>query len=738
MNDLLELKGKFESGSYSGSVNEQLPANKVISLEILKSLYSDLIRLKEYWNKQTIIPGVLISVYYNRVIPKSSRIKGFLSKTSENSNNYVKGVRFSSTAEKKHIITYYIEKETLNTCIRRLEILMDIIVNEFNGLMNSENMTDLMKMKKVINKSGISKTMLKRYYIDLVDIEKFDIYQNNDVIENKNSYITLFDTDLPLDDILNKIGISNTEYEIFSKDTIYLSDVVNIEKIRSHAPYLISMAMMDFATYYTETENKLDASIDFQNTPKPTTEPVIGVIDTLFDNSVYFNDWVEYYDCLNPNIPRESIDYMHGTTVSSIIIDGARSNPKWDDECGMFRVRHFGVAKQGVNNSFDIINKIREIVSKNPDIHVWNISLGSKLEISDNYISPEAAALDEIQYENNVVFVIAGTNSNENPDIIKIGAPADSINSLVINAVDKNRLSASYSRKGKVLSFFVKPDVCAFGGDDNEYINCCGPFGAELVRGTSYAAPWISRKMCYLIDKMGLSREIAKALIINSAVSWNEKNENEDYMGYGVVPTKISDVIMGEKDEIKFYLEGNADSYYTYTYNLPIPMIDDKFPFNAKAVLCYYPKCSRSQGVDYTNTELDLHFGRMWEKDIKSINRNTQGGEDEKATTEATARKLFRKWDNVKVVVDAPKSRKVYKGSKNSNLWGVKITNKERLEQDRGIKFGVVITLKEMDGKNRLREFVDMCTMRNWIVNRINIDNRLDVYAKAEEIIEFE
>lgn len=40
-----------------------------------------------------------------------------------------------------------------------------------------------------------------------------------------------------------------------------------------------------------------------------------------------------------------------------------------------------------------------------------------------------------------------------------------------------------------------------------------------------------------------------------------------------------------------------------------------------------------------------------------------------------------------------------------------------------------------MNEKNRIKEFIDQCTMRNWIVNRINIENRLDVYAMAEEII---
>jgi len=79
--------------------------------------------------------------------------------------------------------------------------------------------------------------------------------------------------------------------------------------------------------------------------------------------------------------------------------------------------------------------------------------------------------------------------------------------------------------------------------------------------------------------------------------------------------------------------------------------------------------------------------------------------------------------------VDEEDNQLLLKGAK------FKITNKERLERDRGLKFGVVVTLKEMEGKNRLREFVEQCQMRGWIVNRINIENRLVVHTEAEEII---
>lgn len=737
MNDLLELKGELEFDKNGSKPNPQLPTNKTVSSKTLKKLLNDLNKLNTYWETQNIISGALISVYYNRVIPKSSRIKLFMSEHSENSNIYIRGVRFDED-NKKHIITYYISKKTLHKCIKTIKSLIDIIDTYYSGILDNEKVRGITGKEKYLNQYGFSKSSFKNYVIDLVDIEKFDLYKTKDNISKENGYVTLFNTELNINELMCKIGINNTEYEEFAEDTIYINNKSVFSKIIKEVPYMVSMAMIDLATYVFESENKVDPNTNFLDMPKPGNEPIIGVIDTLFDKEVYFSEWVEYHDCLSKDIERERKDYIHGTEVSSIIVDGPRINPKWDDECGFFKVRHFGVAKEGTNSSFDIIRKIKIIVEENKDIHVWNISLGSNLEICDSYISPEASALDEIQYNNNVVFIVAGTNNLSKRKDMKIGAPADSINSIVVNAVDKNFEKVSYARKGGVLSFFVKPDVCAFGGDNNEYMNVCCPTGQDFLMGTSFAAPWISRKMCFLIDKIGLSREIAKALIISSAVKWNRQNKDELYLGYGVVPTKISDVILGEKDEIRFYIEGKAESYYTYSYNLPVPMVNERFPFNAKAVLCYFPKCSRSQGVDYTNTELDLQFGRMGDKKINSINKNTQGEEYEKSTTEAIARRLFRKWDNIKVVMDEPKKIKIPKKGNGTNLWGIKITNKERLERDRGLKFGVVVTLKEMEGKNRFREFIDQCQMRGWIVNRINIENRLVVHAEAEEIIKFD
>lgn len=139
----------------------------------------------------------------------------------------------------------------------------------------------------------------------------------------------------------------------------------------------------------------------------------------------------------------------------------------------------------------------------------------------------------------------------------------------------------------------------------------CSPLGGYNVSGTSFAAPWIARKMSYLIDVLGLTRELAKALIIDSTTGWKDGQYNSRLIGYGVVPIRIEDVISTPEDEIKFMINGVSEEYETYNYNIPIPEKDGKQPFVSKATLCYFPNCSRNQGVDYTNTEMDIHFGRI-------------------------------------------------------------------------------------------------------------------------------
>lgn len=241
-----------------------------------------------------------------------------------------------------------------------------------------------------------------------------------------------------------------------------------------------------------------------------------------------------------------------------------------------------------------------------------------------------------------------------------------------------------------------------------------------------------------------MTREVAKALIVDAASGWNPKDDISNSIGYGVVPKHIQDVIRCNNDEIRFVIAGIAEEFETYAYNIPIPQQEQKHPFFARATLVYFPKCDRNQGVDYTSTELDLHFGRIKTKEgktsIVSINNNRQSDSEKYVLYEGDARKMYRKWDNVKRVTDELNERARPRKSYDAGMWGISVKSKERLDSKnrKPLPFGLVVTLKEMNGVNRNDEFIKLCMSRGWLVNRVDIHNQIDIYNLSEEEIDFE
>ena len=743
MNNVLELKGKrFVQESKKGNGGGAAINSKVVvTNNHVKKLQSKLQSLREFWkNEDKPFSGILISVHYNKIVAKTNRISGLFK--GDQSNYAIVGAKFN-IEKTKHIITYFLEDADIEDSIMLLENVSKVLTIYFTDGIFKEVFDQKILFDRIDFKHFfLSKTLFRQIIADVSYIDDFEVEMARK--HDKESIITLFDIGVDVKSVFNKIGIDILSSRILDNRTVYL-DENQMNLLYEKAPYLVAMA----------TENLSDLSpddfiekyeSDITLIPNPGIEPTIGVIDTLFDKSVYFSEWVEYHDMVDDNIPKGQNDYRHGTAVSSIIVDGPKMNPWLDDGCGRFKVRHFGVAAGAQFSSFTIIKLIKIIIETNKDIKVWNISLGSNQEINDNFISAEAAVLDQIQYENDVIFVVAGTNKSRE-DVNKIGSPADSINSMVVNAVTKSGLSTKYSRKGLALSFFAKPDVSYYGGSEEQYIQVCEPLGATFVAGTSFAAPWIARKLAYLINVLGLNREIAKALIIDAARGWNDAPTPEEVAlyGHGIVPIKITDIIQTSEDEIRFLVTDVSEKWNTYNYHFPIPLKGDTYPYYARATMCYFPLCDRAQGVDYTNTELNLHFGRIQDDGkLNEINDDKQNlddiGESGSYILEGDARERFRKWDNVKYIAEKVKDRRVPKKSYRNKNWGMEIKTNNRLDPEDGVglRFGVVVTIKEMYGINRIDEFIKNCNLNGWLVNAIDIQNRIDIHKKINEEIHFD
>ena len=103
-------------------------------------------------------------------------------------------------------------------------------------------------------------------------------------------------------------------------------------------------------------------------------------------------------------------------------------------------------------------------------------------------------------------------------------------------------------------------------------------------------------------------------------------------------------------------------------------------------------------------------------------------------------RKRVRKWDNVKYIAESATKRMIPKDSYRNKNWGMEIKTNNRLapQDGVGVRFGVVVTLKEMNGVNRIDEFIRSCTLNGWLVNVIDVVNRVDIHQKVNEEIEFE
>ena len=744
MNNVLELKGKrFIQASKTGSGGgASMNSKKIVTREQLLRLIERISQIKEFWKQEKRpFEGILISVHYNKIVAKSNRIAGLF--RGKDSNYAIVGAKFNKE-KTKHIITYFLDMEDLDKNIELLLKTSDIIKVKFQNGIDKVTFDDRKKIDKIpFSKFSITKSTFKQVIADVSYIEDFEVEMATRQL--KQSIITLYNTHTDTKMLFENIGIDILKSRILDNQTVFL-DENQLQILFEKAPYLVSMATEDLSELSPE-----DFIQEYQQgtlyMPSPTIEPTVGVIDTLFDKRVYFGEWVEYHDMVDDNLPKNPDDYRHGTAVDSIIVDGARLNPWLDDGCGRFRVRHFGVAIGSKFSSFTITKQIKEIIANNKDIKVWNISLGSNQEVNDNFISAEGAILDKIQYENDVIFVVAGTNK-PSADIEKIGSPADSINSMVVNAVTQNGLSTKYARRGLALSFFAKPDVSYYGGSEEKYIKVCEPLGEANVAGTSFAAPWIARKLSYLMDILGLNREVAKAMIIDAARDWNEKPTPEEVAlyGHGIVPIKIDDIVHTKEDEIKFLVYDVSEKWNTYNYYFPVPIKDDKYPYIARATMCYFPMCDRTQGVDYTNTELNLHFGRINNKgkieDIKGDKQNQDVILDNEKyfLLEGEARERFRKWDNVKYISERPKNKMMPKKSYDNKNWGMEIKTNNRLDPKDGIgiRFGVVVTLKEINGVNRIDEFIKNCTLNGWLVNKIDVQTRVDINKKVNEDIEFE
>ncbi len=729
--------------------------------------------IRNYYDNKTILEGVIISIRYKRVAPKSSRVSRLLCHFKSSYDTTI-GAKYEEkyVGDKityNHVLTHFVSKLELLETISELKDAKKILDDCYNGKFLAgyldkgcrEQQSSYFKNKQ------ICKTVFYKIMCDISYIRDFFVLLPTAEKKKKNEVLVTFFPvpDLNIELFLRSINV-NGRLKILDKNNAILTSE-QYQLLYDNAPYMICMENDDFSNFEFDEYEKIDVPVGRTLPPPDDSIPFIGVFDTIIERNSYLSSYIKYENLVSEHYYDDSDNYVHGTRVDSILIEGNRLNPKYEDDCGLFKVLHFGVGGKGkieIDILFKAIEeKVKEYCST---VKVWNLSLGDELGVHPNYVSLLGAKIDEISKKYNVLFVVAGTNISKKYNDIIIGSPADSFNSIVVNSVKsvENPIPASYSRRGPILTFFQKPDIAYYGGDDGEELNCYSPNFDYFCKGTSYAAPFIARKAAYLIHKAHFPVECAKALIIDSAFGWRRKYKDSDalYVGYGIPAISIKEIIGSKKDEIKMIIYGKTLEQNTLVHDIPILLdANNKFNYAAKLIFCYFVDGSRNKGVDYSDQEISVKFGlarrhfngkdKRYHYIVDSINKDKQGMSSG-SITERNAIGDFGKWNNTKVLVEGPmQQRRSKKYDIDIPLWGIHVQHLKRFgsiskcmwtntPDEVSVRFGLVATFKTIDGTDAdLTEYVrKLRSNSNYRVREIDFDIENDISVVESETLVFE
>lgn len=246
LNSILELKGKkfTQQDKENPKVNISMQNNIIITSNYIEKLIDQLKKIKDFWmNVDKLFDGILLTVFYNKIVAKSNRISGLLKK--EKSNDYVVGAKFNKD-KNKHIITYFLTIKDLDYSIDELNNTRSILKEYFNDKMDKQKLND----KKIVNKEkfhslNMSMSLFKKIISDVSYIEKFDVYNIN--FQTKKSIITLYDVKKDAKSIFENIGIDLLSSRIIDNQTVYLEEK-EVEILYKKAPYLVAMATVDMTS----------------------------------------------------------------------------------------------------------------------------------------------------------------------------------------------------------------------------------------------------------------------------------------------------------------------------------------------------------------------------------------------------------------------------------------------------------------------------------------------------------
>lgn len=558
--------------------------------------------------------------------------------------------------------------------VMRLKINEDALAKRFR-----KEIASIFNVDKKMNLIGVHDTELLLKIDNSFDLRKMilnlakadqrflsdSIIMGIDAIENMEVYAPIVEVDVNLeskikvklfnygDSELNRILIKSFETfcvdnKVAAKSTFYSADlnIYSISGVTEDALAKLQefdgiQLITDMPTYdVTFDEISGNESIDVKMPIEGKEYPIVGILDSGIADIPHLKPWIE-----TDNITYfvdDVVNKSHGTFVAGILIygDQLQGQPYTGlDGCKIFEaVVIADKTKQQISED-ELIENIRDAVSRHNHIKIWNLSLGTGTEADLYEFSDFGKALDEIQDHNEVLICKSAGNCERfkyKAPKARIANSADTVRGLVIGSIAHEKSSdvdkhnpSPFSRKGPGPSYTVKPDLTHIGGNvgldarNQPVFNNVKSFstGGAVIEnvGTSFSTPRITAIAAGLNFKLAeeFNPTLLKALIIHSAKYPEEMKmelaEKLNHVGFGL-PANIDDILYNEPNEITLILQDTLEKgSFIDILDFPFPqsMVDDDGYFYGEVTVTMVtsPILEVSQGSEYCQSNIDVMFG---------------------------------------------------------------------------------------------------------------------------------
>ncbi len=346
----------------------------------------------------------------------------------------------------------------------------------------------------------------------------------------------------------------------------------------------------------------------------------VGVIDTGINPAhPYFKGVTENEECTD--IPNSSDIDWHGTWVTGMLLYGNLNKYKSTDELpeSDFYVKSFRVLPQKTSNHdqkernelYAVIDEIERIVPENPEIKVYNLSLGPSGQIYDDYLTRFTYACDHLMKKHDIQFCVAVGNDGDTSNS-RIQSPSDGVNVLSVGAYtfdDNKTTPAEYSclgpgREGNKF----KPDILALGGSEQyplQFVSLNEGYRDIGIGMTSLATPQVSATIASLIGKYSLDPLSSRSLLLNK-VSLDRSFDTKH--GHGFLPNDVDTLTLCGKGSFTLQYRGRLLPGKFAQLQIPWPDMPLKGKVTFSWTLVVLADTDELSTDEYTKDSMEISF----------------------------------------------------------------------------------------------------------------------------------